>query len=155
MSLYLKVTFSIIVCLGLGFLSGISTVDSINGWYTTLNKPFFQPPNWIFGPMWSVLYAMMGIAFALIWNKTTDLNKKKPYLLFASQFILNLLWSPIFFGFQRPDIALVLIVVLLILIALTIKAFKSINIIASRLLWPYFLWVSFATLLNLSIVLLN
>lgn len=156
MSAKFKIPVSITVCLLIGFLSGISTADSISGWYTTLEKPFFNPPNWIFGPVWTALYTLMGIAVGLIWNSQASQDqKKKGLILFGCQLATNGLWSILFFGIQSPLLAFIDIIVLLLLIILTIKAFKPISKTASWLLYPYLAWVSFATLLNLSIIVLN
>lgn len=145
-----KFILSIGVCLGAGIIGSFFTVSSIPNWYATLNKPLFSPPNWIFGPVWTILYILMGISLYLIWQK-----KKKVPLIFWIQLILNLVWSIIFFGYKNSILALIDIVVLWFAIALTIKAFNKINKLAAKLLVPYFFWVSFATILNLAIVLLN
>lgn len=144
-----KLIFSIGLCLGAGVLGSFFTVSSIATWYQTLNKPFFSPPNWIFGPVWTILYILMGISLYLVWEK------KKVPAVFWIQLILNALWSIIFFGMRNPTLALMDIVALWITIILTMKAFYKINKIAAYLLIPYLVWVSFATILNLIIVLLN
>jgi translocator protein len=124
-------------------------MSAIPTWYAALNKPFFSPPNWIFGPVWTLLYIMMGYSLYLVW-----VRRKVP-TIFWIQLFLNFIWSIIFFGMKNPTLALVNIIVLWIAIVLTIKAFSKIDKLASRLLWPYLAWVSFATFLNLAIVLLN
>ncbi len=144
-----KLIFSIGLCLGAGIVGSFFTVSAIPDWYVTLNKPFFSPPNWIFGPVWTILYILMGISLYLVWVK------RKVPTIFWIQLILNASWSIIFFGMKNPGLALVDIIALWIAIVLTIKAFSKINKLASRLLWPYLAWVSFATFLNLAIVLLN
>lgn len=154
-SLSIKIAISIIICLGLGFLSGYVGGSAISDWYMNLNKPFFQPPPWVFGPAWTLLYTLIGIALALVWHSPDSLNKSKAIKLFIFQFILNLVWSPIFFAMKKPGISLGVIVLLWILIILTIQAFKKVNQRSSWLLLPYLLWVTFATLLNASIVYLN
>ena len=154
--LSLKITFSVLACLILGGLSGISTTSAITGWYSTLIKPSFNPPNWIFGPAWTLLYILMGISFALIWNKGIEKKEIKNALgIFVFQLILNLSWSFLFFGMQNPAIAFIDIIVLWFAIILTIKKFLPINRTAAYLLIPYLLWVSFASLLNTSIWYLN
>ncbi|CAN5307395.1 tryptophan-rich sensory protein [soil metagenome] len=154
--LSIKLTISILACLILGGLSGISTTSAITGWYTTLIKPAFNPPNWIFGPAWTLLYILMGISFALIWNKGWEKKEVKNALgIFIIQLVLNLIWSVLFFAMQNPAIAFIDIIILWMLIFLTIKKFFPINKIAAYLLIPYLLWVSFATLLNASIWYLN
>lgn len=144
-----KLIFSVSLCLGIGVLGSFFTVSSIPDWYATLEKPFFSPPNWLFGPVWAILYIMMGISLYLIWTK------KKVPSIFWVQLILNAVWSIIFFGLRNPTLALVDIIVLWIAIVLTIKSFYKINKLSGYLLYPYIAWVSFAVLLNLFIVLLN
>lgn len=144
-----KLIFSIGICLGVGFLGSFFTVDSIPIWYATLNKPFFSPPNWIFAPVWTILYLLIGVSLYLVWEKRTVPQ------VFLVQLILNGIWSIIFFGMKNPTLALIDIIALWVAITLTIKAFSKINKLAGKLLYPYLVWVSFATILNLSIVLLN
>lgn len=144
-----KLILSIGLCLGAGILGSFFTVSAIPDWYATLNKPFFSPPNWVFGPAWTILYILMGYSLYLIWVKN------KVPSVFWIQLILNAVWSIIFFGMKNPALALVDIAALWIAIVFTIKAFIKINKLAGNLLIPYLLWVSFATLLNLAIVLLN
>jgi len=151
-----KIVISIIVCLSLGFLSGFLSGSAITDWYTQLIKPPFQPPNWVFGPAWTILYILMGIAFGIIWSSDRDNQFKKVAMnLFVVQFILNLIWSPVFFLSKQITLALIVILILWLLIIFTIRAFSKIDRNASYLLIPYLLWVSFATLLNGSIVYLN
>lgn len=151
-----KIIIAVVVCLAVGGLSGFATTDAIEGWYATINKPSFNPPNWIFGPVWTTLYIMMGIAAGLIWKAGWDRAEVKLALtIFGVQLLLNGLWSIIFFSWQSPLWALVEILVLLAFIVLTIVRFKPINATAAYLLVPYLLWVSFATVLNASIWWLN
>jgi tryptophan-rich sensory protein len=139
-----------------GILSVPFTLASIPTWYATLNKPPFSPPNWIFGPVWTALYFMMGISLYLVWMKGLKNKKVKiAMLFFAVQLIFNFLWSLLFFGMHSPQLALVDIFFLLIAISMTMVKFNKISKPASYLLVPYLLWVSFATVLNLSIVVLN
>lgn len=154
--LFVKIIIAIVTCNAIGFLSGMATVDSINSWYLQLNKPSFNPPNWIFGPAWTLLYTLMGIAVALIWHKGW-VNKvvRNAVYLFIAQLLLNAFWSIVFFGMQSPPLALLVILVLLLLIVSCIIIFRRIDKVASWLLIPYLLWVSFATALNFSIVMLN
>ena len=144
-----KLILSIGVCLLAGGVGSIFTTSAIPTWYATLNKPSFSPPNWVFAPVWTSLYILMGISLYLIWRK-----KKVPFI-FWIQLLLNTVWSVIFFGMKNPPLALVDIAALWISIILTIKAFSKINKLASQLLWPYLTWVSFASILNLFIVALN
>jgi len=153
-SLAKKILISSLGCLLLGSLSGIATGEAVNGWYAQIVKPSWNPPNWLFGPVWTVLYLLMGAAFALVWNGQGK-NKRMAMILFIVQFVLNLLWSFLFFGLARMDWALLEILLLLVFITLTISAFSKINRTASMLLIPYLLWVGFATLLNSSLYFLN
>ncbi|MDO8638719.1 MAG: TspO/MBR family protein [Candidatus Daviesbacteria bacterium] len=150
-----KLILSIGVCLGAGILGSFFTVSAIPEWYATLNKPAFSPPNWIFGPVWTILYILMGIALYLVLSAKWGVKSQKAIRIFAIQLILNTAWSIIFFGMRNPALALVNIVALWVSIFLTIKTFYKINKLAGQLLLPYLAWVSFAILLNLAIVLLN
>lgn len=146
----------IALCMGLGFASGFSTVDAIDGWYKTIKKPVFNPPNWIFAPVWSALYFMMGLAAGLVWNK--GLKKAGVGMalgLFVGQFVMNLAWTPVFFGRQQMGMGLVIIAMLLIGILLTMRRFFQLDRLSGWLMVPYLLWVSFATLLNASLWYLN
>lgn len=145
----------IIVPLAIGFVGSYFTMPSIPGWYQGLAKPFIAPPNWVFGPVWTSLYILMGIASFLVFQK--GINKKNIYALkiYVLQLLLNLLWSIAFFGFQSLIGGLIIIILLWIIIFINIKAFSKINNTAGYLLWPYIAWVSFASLLNLLILLLN
>jgi len=125
-------------------------------WYNTLIKPFFNPPSWLFGPAWTILYILMAISAYLIWKKGLKKKGVKGALkLFAIQLALNLSWSPIFFGAHEIFLAFVIIVFMIVLIIKTIKAFANIDKTASHLLYPYIAWVSFATILNFSVWILN
>jgi len=125
-------------------------------WYNTLNKPFFTPPSWLFGPAWTVLYILMGVSAYLVWKKGFKKKQIKEALkIFAIQLVLNLSWSPIFFGAKQIFLALIVIIIMWIIIFKTIKVFAKIDKTASYLLYPYILWVSFATILNFSVWLLN
>ena len=150
-----KALVLIILCEGVGILGSIFTIPSITSWYIHLNKPFFNPPNWIFGPVWTALYLLMGVSLFLVLEK--KLKKQKNFLiaLFTIQLSLNFLWSFIFFGWHLPMAALVGIVFLWISIALLIVDFWKFSKPASLILIPYLCWVSFASILNLFIVLLN
>lgn len=154
-SLFLKTIICSFICLILGYLSGMLSGSGLIEWYQTLNKPFFQPPSWVFGPAWTILYTLMGISIARIWHLNSSTVKTGAIKLFVSQFVINLIWSPVFFAFRQPLIALIIIIIMWILIAMTIRSFRKLDKLASSLLIPYILWVSFATMLNASIVYLN
>lgn len=150
------IAIAVSICLAVGFLSGFATQSSVNDWYITLNKPSFNPPNWLFAPVWTLLYIMMGVAAGLVWAKGFHHVWVKTALYhFGFQLLFNALWSIVFFGFKDPFWALLVILVLLILILFTIKWFKVVNRTAAYLLIPYFLWVCFATVLNYKIWELN
>jgi len=144
------------VCLLIGFLSGFATQSSVDTWYATLNKPSFNPPNWLFAPVWTLLYLLMGIAAGIVWAKGFyHVWVKTALYYFGFQLLFNALWSIVFFGFQNPFWALLVILILLVLILYTIKWFKIVSRPAAYLLIPYLLWVAFAMLLNYKIWELN
>lgn len=155
MNKYILLIFSIGISLLAGGIGSFFTASSIPTWYATLEKPFFNPPSWIFAPVWTTLYILMGISFYLILVSKTKINKTRAIQVFIIQLILNTLWSIIFFGLKSPELALIEIVFLWISIVLTIKNFARIQPVASYLLYPYLAWVSFATLLTLAISILN
>jgi tryptophan-rich sensory protein len=142
-----------------GLLGSLATTQAISTWYVTLNRPSFAPPNWLFAPVWTLLFILMGIAFYLIWEKSVTESQKKlkdqAIKLFLIQLVFNTLWSIIFFGQQLLFLAFVEIIILWILILLTILKFKKINPLSAYLMIPYLLWVSFASVLNLAFALLN
>lgn len=146
----------ITVCLLVGIVGSSFTAPAIPIWYAGLVKPSFNPPSWLFGPVWTVLYVLMGISLWMVWQKRkSNKNVKKAIRLFGIQLILNAIWSPIFFGAKQLFIAFLVIVLMWIFVRKTILSFKEIDKKASRLLYPYLAWVSFATILNFSVWLLN
>ena len=153
----LRVVLVVTACLTIGYLSGMVTRESITTWYPTLVKPVFNPPNWIFAPVWTMLYVMIGVAGGMIWNRieTDEENVKKAFKFFIYQLALNALWSYLFFGLHNPLLALIEIVLLWLMIFETYTQFKKIEKVAAMLLIPYLAWVSFATILNASIWWLN
>ena len=152
----LRILLSILICLLIGFLSGQYSSASVETWYITLDKPAFNPPDWVFAPVWTILYILMGIAGGMIWNTGIELEGvRKALLLFIIQLLLNAIWAVIFFGMQNPPLALVEILFLFLAIYLCTKEFSSLNKQAGWLMIPYLLWVGYATILNLSIVILN
>lgn len=151
-----KLILSIIICLSAGAIGSIFTVSSIPTWYSTLNKPGFNPPNWIFGPVWTTLYIFMGISLNLVWQQKLKKSLKITAILwFVFQLILNSLWSIIFFGIKNPPLALVCIFILWYAIFQTMQKFYPLSKTAAYLLVPYLAWVSFATFLNAAIASLN
>ncbi|MBT8044636.1 MAG: tryptophan-rich sensory protein [Verrucomicrobiae bacterium] len=153
-SLPAKIILSAIIMLMLGGLGSYFTSSSIASWYVTLERPPGTPPNWLFGPVWSILYILIGISFALVWQ-CGKLGKNRHTFYFLAQLILNLAWSPVFFGAQQIVPALVVIVLMWIFIALTIRAFARVSQPAAYLLVPYLVWVSYATYLNAGYAWLN
>ncbi|MCW5907066.1 MAG: tryptophan-rich sensory protein [Chitinophagales bacterium] len=150
-----KITVSIALPLIAGCVSGIATAEAIPGWYAGLQKPFFNPPNWLFGPVWTTLYVLMGVSFYLIWTAEHHQLKQKAMLVFGLQLFLNFWWSIIFFYFKRMDIALIEIITLWASILWMILLFKEIKPVAGYMQIPYLCWVSFATTLNASLWWLN
>jgi tryptophan-rich sensory protein len=151
----LPLLISILIALLAGFIGSFFTTSSISTWYAFINKPFFSPPNWIFAPVWSFLYILMGISAFLIWQKR-DNSKIKPAMIFYGiQLVLNTLWSIIFFGMHNPGLALLEILILWVFISITLIEFYRINKTAGLLFIPYLLWVSFASILNYAIWILN
>jgi tryptophan-rich sensory protein len=151
----LKLVASIILCQLAGFLGSLFTTPAIPTWYATLNKPSFTPPNWIFSPVWISLFILMGISLFMVWRRRNHPRFRTALIFFFVQLILNVLWSASFFGLRSPLLGLIDIVLLWIVILLTIQNFLNVSKIAGILLIPYFLWVSFATLLNFSLWFLN
>ena len=151
-----KLIIAVVGCQLAGAVGAIFTSPNIATWYATLAKPSFNPPNWIFGPVWTILYLMMGISAYLIWSQKKEWSHNwKALAFFDLQLGLNVLWSIIFFGMQNPGLAFVEIIILLTALAVTIIKFYKISKIAAYLLIPYFLWGCFATVLNYSIWMLN
>lgn len=151
-----KLIISITGCELVGLASIPFTIASIPIWYAQLIKPPFSPPNWIFGPIWTALYFLMGLSIYLIWRESFKSKKIKIALyLFLIQLFFNFLWSLIFFGLHQPFLALVDIFALFVALILIVIKFSKISMTAMYLLLPYVLWVAFAALLNASIVILN
>jgi tryptophan-rich sensory protein len=152
----LKILLSITICLAVGGLSGYLTSGSISTWYVGINKPSFNPPNWIFGPVWTTLYTLMGISAGLIWSKGLEFaTTKKALYVFGIHLVLNFSWSLIFFGLEQPFWAFIEILFLLSSIFYFTNLFYQISPLTGWLQVPYILWVSFATTLNGAIAWLN
>lgn len=130
--------------------------DALDAWYANLNKPFFNPPGWVFGPVWTTLYVLMAVSAFLVWRKGLDTRAVRIALaFFVLQLVLNALWTPLFFGAKMPLAAFIEILFLWAAILLTILTFARVSRLAALLLIPYIAWVSFAAVLNASIWLLN
>ncbi len=156
----LAIAIKFIVCLAVTFSAALAaslfTRSALSEWYINLNKPFFTPPDWLFGPVWTILYFLMAVSAFLVWNKgLTNAAVKAALVLYLLQLILNFLWTPLFFGLRMPFFAFIEILLLWAAIVLTILAFARVSTAAALLLLPYTLWTSFAAVLNLSIWLLN
>jgi benzodiazapine receptor len=160
---FLRLGISIAVPLMAGVIGSIFTSQSVTTWFQTIEKPSFSPPNWLFGPVWTTLYVLMGVSLFLIWraiSSTTFPNDRRireiaAFIAFGAQLILNVLWSFLFFGLRSPQLAFVEIIILLISIVVTIAIFSKISKLSAILMLPYAGWVTFASFLNLQIWLLN
>lgn len=147
MKTIIRIVIAIVICELVGFLGSLATTPAIGSWYAFLEKPSFSPPSWLFAPAWTLLYALMGVAIALVWPRLSK--------LFVLQLLINGIWSFLFFGLHNPLLGLADIVVLWILILVLLIKFYPINKTSFWLFVPYFLWVSFATILNFSVWQLN
>ena len=149
-------TIALVGWLALCFVAAGSAVFvSTDGWYATLHKPSWNPPAWVFGPAWSLLYVLMAAAAWFVWREGGWETQRKALGLFLVQWLLNALWTPLFFGMHRPGLALAEIIVLWLAIAATLASFWRVSKIAGVLLAPYLAWVSFAAVLNAAIWRLN
>ena len=151
----LKLIVSLLLPLGIGAFAGIFTMDAIPGWYETLNQPSFNPPNRVFGPVWTTLYMLMGISLFLIWKQNISKERNRAILVFSIQLLLNFCWSFLFFHYHQLGLALVEIVLLWLSIVLMILLFYRIKPLAAYFNIPYLLWVTFATILNAAYYFLN
>jgi translocator protein len=151
MIVWYKLIISIALCLAIGFFSSFFTTTSQGSWYSKIEKPSFNPPNWIFGPVWTCLYILMGIVLYILWTN----NAKLALIFFGIQLMLNFFWSLIFFRWHSPFFAFLEIIVLLFMIILTAVFAYPVSRTTLFLLIPYILWVCFASILNLAIYVLN
>jgi tryptophan-rich sensory protein len=153
----LKLVLCVGICLGVGALGSLfATGTDLSHWYVQLNKPSFNPPNWVFGPVWTVLYVLMGVAAFLVWRRGLGRRDVRLGLwLFAVQLGLNFVWTPLFFGCHRIGTAFVDLVLLWLAILAVITTFHRVSMPAAICLYPYLGWVSFATSLNGSLWRLN
>lgn len=145
----------ILLSCGAGIIGSIFTFSSIPTWYATLNKPQFSPPNWVFGPVWTTLYVMMGVSAYFVYNNQKERKPSAILSIFYIQLILNAAWSIMFFGFRSPIYGLITIIALWISIVFTIGKFYTVSKKAALLLVPYMAWVTFASVLNYFIWILN
>ena len=151
----IKFLISVVLCQAAGITGAFFTGLSVNTWYPTLNKPPFNPPNAVFGPVWTTLYLFMGISFYLIWDKQGKADISGSVKIFLIQLCVNILWSAAFFGARSPLYGFIVILILWILILLSIMKFFRISKTAAYLFIPYLMWVSFAAVLNYSLLVLN
>ncbi|MBU4274786.1 tryptophan-rich sensory protein [Patescibacteria group bacterium] len=147
-----KLMISIVVCQLAGLVGAVFMIPAMEGWYKNLRKPFFAPPDWIFSPVWIILFMLMGVSLFLVWKKRADGEAR---VVFFTQLILNILWSAFFFGLKSPGLAFIELVFLWFAILCTIIIFYKIYKLAGLLLLPYILWVTFAGVLNFSIWIIN
>jgi translocator protein len=154
-SRFLEVVICISIPLVIGGLSGLATTGAIDSWYAMLNKPSFNPPNYLFGPVWTMLYVLMGISLFLVWKSSQGKSRNKAIVIFMIQMTLNFAWTFLFFYFHWLGFALIEILLLWITITLMILTFYRIDKTAALLQIPYLLWVTFASILNGAIWLLN
>jgi benzodiazapine receptor len=153
---FFPLLISLVITLGIAATASYFTIPQIPGWYATINKPSFNPPNQLFGPVWTVLYIMIAIAAYLVWKRRDDTGTyHKARLVYLVQLLLNFSWSIVFFGQHQILYALVIIVLLLACIIANMYYFCKFSNTACWLLLPYLLWVGFATVLNFSIYILN
>ncbi len=155
MNKFVKLILCILIPLAIGAISGIATSSGLNDWYMALNKPSFNPPGYLFGPVWTVLYIFMGVSLYLIWQSPVNEQRTRAIALFAIQLFLNFWWSFLFFKFQLLGIAFIEIILIWMSIVAMIYAFYQIHKPAAYLQIPYLLWVSFASVLNGAIWWLN
>lgn len=153
---WLKLLVSVAGAIAVGSSGAIFTSGAVQSWYQTIQKPWFNPPSWVFGPVWTCLFILMGLAFYRVWHK--GLASKNGLIAlrdYVFQFIFNVAWSAIFFGQQAYLLAFFELLVLWWLVYRTIVSFTKVDKLAGQLLWPYLAWTSFAAVLNLSIAWLN
>lgn len=144
----LKLIACIALPLAVGSISGFATMDGMRGWYDTLNAPTFRPPSWVFGPVWTTLYVLMGISLYRLLNAPPAEERTKAFLVFMLQLTLNFAWSFLFFMFHWLGIAFIEIVAMWLSILWMIRSLKKVDTTAAYLQIPYLLWVSFASILN-------
>lgn len=165
-SFIIKAIILVILCEVIGIIGGIATAEGVTNWFQTIEKPFFNPPSWLFAPVWTLLYFLMGISTALVWHKGTDNGRESLFEmdngnvrtalgLCAIQLILNFCWSFLFFKYHLLFTAFIEIITMLTFIILTTIHFYRIHKIGGLLMIPYILWVSFASILNFSLWFLN
>ena len=150
-SRWLPLTLILLVTFLAAAIGAFATSTSVATWYPTLQKPAWTPPNWLFGPVWTTLYALMAIAVWRVWQAGSPVESRHTFRLYGAQLALNALWSILFFGLQRPGAALIDSIVLWLILIRLLVYFRNRDRLAALLWSPYVLWVSFATLLNAAV----
>lgn len=151
----MKLIASLVISFAAGAIGNLATLPNISTWYVDLEKPLLNPPNFVFGPVWSVLYLLMGISLYLVWTSKASKGKTAAYIAFAAQLVLNTVWSLAFFGLHSPELGILVILLLVGAIVATIITFYRFSKPAAYLLIPYLLWVCFAAYLTIGVALLN
>lgn len=152
----LRFIISIIICQSAGIFGSLFTFEAVPDWYITLEKPFFAPPNWIFGPVWIILYFLMGVSLYIVWkDELKSKTRNVFFVVFGIQLILNALWSLLFFGLRSPLLGLIDILILDVMLVVTIFYAKRVSKYAAMLLIPYMVWIIIASVLNYAIMVLN
>jgi len=152
----LRFIISIIICQSAGIFGSLFTFEAVPDWYITLEKPFFAPPNWIFGPVWIILYFLMGVSLYIVWkDELKSKTRNVFFVVFAIQLILNALWSLLFFGLKSPLLGLIDILILDVMLVVTIFYATRVSKYAAMLLIPYMVWIIIASVLNYAIMVLN
>lgn len=153
---YPKLAAAILLCVIFGSIGSLVTITGPGSWYSTLQKPFFAPPNWVFAPVWITLFVLMGIAFYLVWESGTEHREVKAAIgIFGVQFLLNIIWSFLFFGLKSPLLGFIDILLLWVMIVVSIWAFYRVRKSAAYFLIPYIAWVTIASALNGAIYFMN
>lgn len=150
-----KLVVALLLPLGIGAIAGIFTSKAIPNWYATLNQPTFNPPNWVFGPVWTTLYILLGISFFIVWKLEANKERNRAILIFLAQLLLNFAWSFFFFYFKMIGVALIDIVALWLMIVVMLVRFYKLKPLAMYINIPYLLWVTFAAALNAAYFWLN
>jgi tryptophan-rich sensory protein len=150
-----KLIISILIPLALGAIAGRFTAQAVPEWYASLSRPSFNPPSWIFGPVWTVLYILLGISLYLIWRQNPDKERNNALRIFSLQMFLNFIWSFVFFYFNHIGLALIIIIGLWLSIVFMLISFYKLKPLATYINIPYLLWVTFASVLNAGYFILN
>ncbi len=145
----------VLICMMAGWTGSMFTRPAIESWYNNLCMPWFTPPSWVFAPVWTALYLAMGLAAGMIWSTARGEGRRVALRLFALQLVLNVLWSPAFFGLRSPLAGMIVILPLLTAAVLCTRAFIHVDRVAGALMIPYILWLFYASVLNGAILAIN